>query len=58
MWLDGPDVVPDPFTLTDGREYINRALDSTKGLQSGASWAGPGKPTMYSLLKPTEKARA
>ena len=49
MWLNGPDVVPFPFTLTDGHEYIKRALDASKWLQSGASWAGPARPLMYAI---------
>lgn len=49
MWLNGPDVVPSPFTLVDGVEYIKRASDISKWMQSGASWAGPARPTMYAI---------
>ena len=51
MWLNGPDVVPYPFLITDGEEYIKRALDSSKWLQSGDSWAGPARSVMYAIAK-------
>jgi [ribosomal protein S5]-alanine N-acetyltransferase len=51
MWLNGPDVVPYPFKVTDGEEYIKRATDSTKWMQSGASWTGPARPTMYAIVR-------
>lgn len=49
MWLNGPDVVPYPFGITDGEEYIKRANDVTKWMQSGPSWSGPARPTMYAI---------
>ena len=51
MWLNGPDVVPFPFKLSDGEEYVKRASDSTKWMQSGPSWAGPARPTMYAIAR-------
>jgi len=46
MWLNGPDIVPFPFTHSDGIAYIARANDV-------ANWAHPsngGKvPTIYAI---------
>ncbi|KAN0096018.1 acyl-CoA N-acyltransferase [Hyaloscypha variabilis] len=47
MWLNGPDIVPFPFTLVDGIAYIARANDTTSWAQPSA---GPDVPTMYAIV--------
>jgi len=46
MWLNGPDIVPFPFTLVDGIAYIARANDTTTWAQPSASAA---VPIMYAI---------
>ncbi|KAE9371080.1 acyl-CoA N-acyltransferase [Stipitochalara longipes BDJ] len=43
MWLNGPDIVPFPFTLTDGVAYIARANDTTNWAHPSS---GPAIPTI------------
>lgn len=49
MWFGVPDLVPCRFELDEALEYVRRGTDSTLWVPSGASWAGPARPTIYAI---------